>query len=101
MKHTPFHKLYVPILVLGAFSSEAYTGASIPNSGDSDISIPWGSEPDCDTLKFITTSQLKALKNRVEALANLKSNWDGYGGSPVSRAVIDNSIAVINAIPGI
>jgi hypothetical protein len=81
-------------------------------------------EPTCTKIEFKMTAQqvqpvlintMTPLENRVKALVSaqkhallrfiqeeiavLKENWDGYGGAPIEKNVLNNSIFLINNLP--
>ena len=40
------------------------------------------------------------LAERIDYLASLEPNWDGYGSTVISRAAVNKCIRILNAIDG-
>lgn len=50
---------------------------------------------------YVKSKHIKQLLNEISEFENLKKDWDGYGGSKISKGVRENAISFIKYVPKI
>lgn len=48
---------------------------------------------------FVKSNHIRELINAINEFENLKKNWDGYGGSKISKGVRKNAVSFVEYIP--